>query len=295
MTLASEAVSECQAIIDEMTVYQIVDLVIKKIEEAEKEKLPVTFESLTSKTTLKEYGEQVIDRYKKAKRFGMAKSFEDAIGMMLKFHRGDDLLISDITEIFLEDLEVEYVGSDKKLNGLGVRLRAIRRIYNLAIKDKETELTMNDYPFGRGGYSIKIERSKKRAVKLDVIEKIRELNYEEGSSLWHHRNYFLFMFNMRGMNFIDLAFLRMDVISEGRLKYKRRKTKRGQNVKEFDIKITPEASGILEYYSKGKEKDDLVFPIVEDVIDSDDDLRLYKVYPLIFQFGEYGHTIFVQV
>ena len=278
MTLASEAVSECQAILDEMTVYQISDLIIKKIEEAEKERLPVTFESLTSKTTLKDYGGQVIDRYKKAKRFGMAKSFEDAIGMMLKFHGSNDSPIFDINEIFLEDLEAEYVGSDKKLNGLGVRLRAIRRIYNLAIKDKETELTINDYPFGRGGYSIKTERSKKRAVKLDVIEKIRELNYEEGSSLWHHRNYFLFMFNMRGMNFIDLAFLRMDAISEGRLKYKRRKTKRGQNVKEFDIKITPEASRILEYYLKGKEKDDLVFPILEDVIDSDDDLRLYKVY-----------------
>ena len=205
-----------------------------------------------------------------------AKSFEDVINMILRFHGSDDLLISDINEIFLEDLEADYVGNGNKLNGLGVRLRAIRRIYNLAIKDKETELSAKDYPFGRGGYSIKTEKSRKRAVKMNLIEQIRNLNYSEGSSIWHHRNYFLFMFNMRGMNFIDLAFLRMDAISEGWLKYKRRKTKRGQNVKEFDIKVTSEASSILKYYSKGKRKNDLVFPILEDVIDSDNDLRLFN-------------------
>lgn len=279
IAIASEVLMKYEPVLKDLSASELGVLVKNGLDEATRKKLPQTIsKNKPSKTTLKSYGNTVIDRYKKAKRFGMAKSFEDAINMILRFHGSDNLLVSDINEIFLEDLEADYIGNGNKINGLGVRLRAIRRIYNLAIKDKDTELTAKDYPFGRGGYSIKTEKSRKRAVKMDVIQQIRSLDYSEGSSLWHHRNYFLFMFNMRGMNFIDLAFLRMDAISEGRLKYKRRKTKRGQNVKEFDIKITPEASKILKYYSKGKRKNDLVFPILEDVIDSDNDLRLFKVY-----------------
>lgn len=276
---ASKAIMKYESVLKDLSVYELGEIIKKELDEAAKENLPthVSWKNPT-RTTLKAYGDIVINRYKMAKRFGMVKSFEDAIGMVLKFHGSNDLLISDISEIFLEDLEADYIGDGKKLNGLGVRLRAIRRIYNLAIKDKDTELTAENYPFGHGGYSIKTEKSKKRAVKLDVIQKIRELNYIEGSSLWHHRNYFLFMFNMRGMNLIDLAFLRKDAISKGRVKYKRRKTRRGRSVKEFDIKITREARHILYYYIKRKGKDDLVFPILEDVIDSDDDQRIYDVY-----------------
>lgn len=175
----------------------------------------------------------------------MANSFKEAVRVLLTFHGNHKLLLSDIDETFLEDLEADYVGNGNKINGLGVYLRAIRRIYNLAIKDRQTEVAANDYPFGRSGYSIKREKAKKRAVKLDVIQKIRKLKYKKSSPQWHHRNYFLFMFNMRGMNFIDMAFLKKNAIKDDRIMYKRRKTKRGASVKEFDIKITGEARKIM--------------------------------------------------
>ena len=279
LAVASKVIMKYEPVLANLSVYDLGELVKKAIDEVGKEKIPPELvDNKPAKTTLKAYGKIVTERYEKAKRFGMVKSFKDAIEMILRFHGSNKLLLSDIDETFLEDLEADYVGSGKKINGLGVRLRAIRRIYNLAIKDKNTEVTMDNYPFGRGGYSIKAEKSKKRAVKLDVVKAIRDLNYKEGSSLWHHRNYFLFMFNMRGMNFIDLAYLAKAAISKGRIKYKRRKTKRGQSVKEFNIKLTKEARNILFYYIKGKAKHELIFPILEDVIDSDNERQIYNVY-----------------
>lgn len=98
-----------------------------------------------------------------------------------------------------------------------------------AIRDKSNEVNETHYPFGRGGCSIRREKARKRAVKLDVIKALRELEISEDSGLWHHRNYFLFMINMRGMNFIDFSFLSKANLYEDRIRYKRHKTKRGQS------------------------------------------------------------------
>ncbi len=280
IAVATEVISECESVLKDMTAIQLASVIKDRIEALEKQKLPTTksVNAFSGKTLLKTYGEKVIIRYEKAKRFGMANSIKDAIDVLLRYHGNENLLLADIDEVWLENLEADYVSRGNKINGLSVRLRAIRRIYNLAIKDKGTEISTNDYPFGRSGYSIKKEKTKKRAVKLDVIEAIRALKLENNSSLWHHRNYFLFMLNLRGMNFIDLAFLTREAIQDGRLKYQRRKTKRGPSVKEFDIKITKEARTILDCYLSNERAGELVFPIMEDIVDSKDDQRIYALY-----------------
>ena len=279
VSLAQDVLSDHHAVLKQLTADDIEALIIKRFEQTDQERLPPisTLASQSKKTTLKDYGDKVIARYKKADRFGMARSFEDALKVFLKFHGNDDLLISEIDENFLEDLEADYLGKGFKLNGLGSSLRAVRRIYNLAIRDKKTELTEAHYPFGKNGYSIRVEKAKKRAVKLDIIKTIRDLDLPPGSSLWHHRNFFLFMFNMRGMNFVDLAFLPTSATQEGRLRYKRRKTRRGSSVKEFDIKITDEAQRIMDHYAARDDKG-LAFPVMRDVIDTADKEYIYKLY-----------------
>ncbi|MGK7390265.1 MAG: phage integrase SAM-like domain-containing protein [Candidatus Cyclobacteriaceae bacterium M2_1C_046] len=280
MSLAQDVLSDHDAVLKELTADQITNQIIQRFEENDKEKLPPTHSLApqSQKTFLKQYGEKIIARYKKANRFGMVGSFEDALVTFLKFYGNNNLLLTDIDETFLEDLEADYLGQGLKLNGLGTKLRAVRRIYNLAIKDKDTELNETHYPFGKSGYSIRTEKAKKRAINLEAIQAIRDLDYPINSTRWHHRNYFLFMFNMRGMNFIDLAFLPTDAIQGDRLKYKRTKTKRGNSVKEFNIKITEEAQYILDYYADPKNDKGLTFPIMRDVIDSADKEYIYKLY-----------------
>ena len=63
-----------------------------------------------------------------------------------------------------------------------------------------------------------------------------------------------------GAPFIDLAFLRINQIVDGRLQYKRRKTG-----KFYDIKISENAEIILSQYIKGKEKEDYILPIIKRV------------------------------
>ncbi len=279
MVVATKVIADYHTNLKNMTVYEVADLIVRAIKNEEEQKsMNTDIVSLKRGTYLKEYGRKVMTRYYGAKRFGTADAIHNAIVFLMKYNHGKDILMSDINELFLEDLEAYYLGQGNSLNGLGVHLRSIRRIYNLAIKDSQTELTMEHYPFGRNGYSIKQQRTKKRAVSLDVINKIVEQEYPVASPLWHHKNYFLVSFYMRGMNFMDLAYLKVSAVDKGRLQYKRRKTQRGSNVKEFDILIPENVAPIFEYYLREKSNNDLIFPILEDVFREESDDRIFEVY-----------------
>ena len=68
-----------------------------------------------------------------------------------------------------------------------------------------------------------IDKTKKRAVSLDVIREIRDLKLTK-KSLVFARDIFLFSFYTRGMSFVDMAFLKKQDLQNGILAYRRNKT-----------------------------------------------------------------------
>ena len=274
LALAKEVLSDHSSLLASLSCTQLFELIQQRFCEVDKAALPKDVNLI--QTGLLAYGQLVIERYKKANRFGMVRSFQDCIKFFKRYHEGKDILLTDIDQTYLEELEAWYLGQGLKINSLSSYLRSVRRFFNLAIKDKSTEVYETHYPFGRGGYSIRREPARKRAVKLDVIRALRELPLDEHEGLWHHRNYFLFMFNMRGMNFIDLSFLTKDSLVEDRIRYRRHKTQRSQSTNEFNIKLTAEAQQILAYYAD--DSSDLLFPILRDVISNPDKQLIYKTY-----------------
>ena len=272
--LADEALNTNMLSIDELTT-----LAEKAIElGCEEKKTYVGISREVTRTKLTTYADQVIARMHKAGRHGNAVSIRTGVKSLLAFYGNEHLCITDIDEPFLLNYEADCQQKGMSVNSYGAYLRAVRSVFNLAIKDKNTEVLSTDYPFGKSGYSIKKGASKKKAVKTEVLDRLRALNYPVTSPLWHHRNYFLFMYNCRGMNFIDLAFLRLDNIQQGRLRYQRTKTKRAENAKEFNIKLTEEATEILSAYTTEKRNDNLIFPIMEDVINYSDSKKIHTVY-----------------
>ncbi len=311
MTLASEVLSENDSILSKLAVEDLRDMINERFQELETEKTTaVVARKMKLTTSLYAYTQKVEARYEKAGKYGSRDTFKDALNLIYRFKLNDDalwdkiiidikagkkehpflihlketLLLTDINETFLEDLEADFIsrtncrGEYNSLGGLGPHLRALRRIFNLAIKDKETEVNRDDYPFGNEGYSIKKGNPKKRAVKIDVIEKMEKLDYTKDSPIWHHRNYFLFSFYMRGMNFIDLAYLKISNIENNRIIYRRRKTRHAASSSEFDIQVPKKAMDILKHYIGNKKSDQLVFPILEKVIDCGDGGKIHDYY-----------------
>ena len=91
---------------------------------------------------------------------------------------------------------------------------------------------------------------------MRTVRKIKELDLSQNPLLDFSRNMFMMSFYLRGMSFIDMAFLKKSDLKNGYLTYRRRKT--GQRL---IIKWTTEMQAILEKYPENKS--DYLLPIIK--------------------------------
>ena len=106
-----------------------------------------------------------------------------------------------------------------------------------------------------------------KLLRIADVETIRNLELNSSSAIWRARQYFLFMFNNMGINFIDLVKLKKNQIARaeyevngklisGRITFDRTKTKNA-----FSIKLTSESMEILNDFNIAEKlQDDFVFP-----------------------------------
>ncbi|MFO8128682.1 MAG: site-specific integrase [Bacteroidales bacterium] len=165
----------------------------------------------------------------------------------------NDFPLKNLNYDFLVRFENFCKKRGNSTNTIAVYMRTIKMIFNRGIKTGVVK--QEQYPFS--GYKIRTMKTKKRAVPREVIELIEKLELEENTRIWHARNYFLFSFYAMGMNFADMAYLKLENIIEGRIEYKRQKTK-----KQYSIKITPQMDKILQHYIHLNESGDYIFPII---------------------------------
>ena len=97
-------------------------------------------------------------------------------------------------------------------------------------------------------------------LDLTDIHKIRVLNLEPDTAIWHNRNYLLFMFNNMGMNFFDMAILKRFQFNDGRIKYFRKKTHYEGDY--FSVLQNDESLKIINHYLKAQENNDYLFPLI---------------------------------
>jgi site-specific recombinase XerD len=150
------------------------------------------------------------------------------------------------------------LGKNVSENSISVYFRTLRSLFNKAIQEKLIKI--EKYPFNVYKISKLSVKTKKRAISMESIQKISNLNFEIDSLDWHSENYFLFSFYTMGTNIVDIAHLTKANIEDGRLKYKRMKTGN-----EYNIKLLAPALEILDYYLK-HQKSNYIFPMLNDTI-----------------------------
>ncbi len=201
------------------------------------------------------YFDRVIKELYEAKRVGTADSYRFTLMAIKRFRTNRDLLFNDIDYSFLTKFE-RFLKPTCKINSIAVYMKTLKAVVNRAIK--EEILSKDLYPFEN--YSIKTEKTKKRALTHQQIKLFAEFETDEGSAQWHAKNFFIFSYLTQGMNFIDLAKLKWsENIIDNRIVYTRSKTGEG-----FSIKIQPPVQHILNRYKKQwGNGSDFIFPILE--------------------------------
>jgi site-specific recombinase XerD len=222
-----------------------------------------------SNISVYKYTEELIMKLEKTGKIGNSKVYSDTLNAFKKFRSNIDISFNQLSYRVVKDFEESMMEKGLKINSISVYMRTLRAIYNCAIKDKVAQESL--YPFKN--LKIKSEITSKRAISKEDISRIRNLKLIENSELDKARDYFLFSFNMRGMSFIDLAFLKNRDIINGRLQYSRKKT--GQ---KFSIKITPEAEMIINKHTYSNDPNSYVFQIInrkgQEYLDYKNALRL---------------------
>jgi len=201
------------------------------------------------------FWEEIISEMVTAGRTGNARANNDTRKSLNQFNSSSNkLTFNEITPEFLYKYDVFLRSRGGTDGGIGVRMRAIRALFNMAIERKLANA--DDYPFTTYKISKLKGKGFKRALSMDDVRKIIDKDLTDYPNLINARNYFVFSFYTRGMNFTDMMKLRWSNISDDQIHYTRSKTKGN-----FIIKILPPVQKILDSYKDDKTTK-YVFPIL---------------------------------
>jgi integrase len=199
------------------------------------------------------YVDELIKKFKSEDKIGNARVYLYTKKAFNSFLNNRSIKLDEIDYKRIKDFESYLYRKGNKINSVSVHLRTLRAIINKAIKDGLIEET--SYPFKN--ISIKAQKTRKRAVNKDVIKMVEALDVSKENNLQLYKDLFMFSFYNRGMNFVDIAFLKVKNIESGRLNYTRQKT--GQ---QFSIKITDKSKVIIDRYNDLKNPESYIFPII---------------------------------
>lgn len=150
----------------------------------------------------------------------------------------EEIMLDNVTPELMEAYEAWHKRRGNSPNTISFYTRILRAVYHRAVADGITE---NRYPF-RHVYTG-VYKTAKRAIPLAYIKKIKEINLSDNPSWALARDMFLMSFYLRGMSFIDMAFLKKTDLKNGYVIYRRRKT--GQ---QLIIAWTREMQEIIDNY-----------------------------------------------
>ena len=141
--------------------------------------------------------------------------------------------------LYIEDMSLSWLhGLDRsiggKVNARAVHLRNLKAICNFALDEELTTF----YPFRK--FKIRTEETRKKALALEQIRAFADADITYRNDAMH-RDVFMLMFYLRGINISDLAGLTWDDVEDGRIHYRRNKTGH-----LYSIRIEPEAQEILD-------------------------------------------------
>lgn len=157
------------------------------------------------------------------KRIGkewLAETYTTTANSFMRFcgWRGD-LRFNEISPELIREYEARLNEQGLVPNTTSFYMRNLRAIYNRAV---EQGLTADRMPF-RHVYTG-VGKTVKRAVPVQVIRRIKNLDLSSDHALQRSRDLFLFSFYTRGMPFVDMANLKKSDLRNGVLAYRRKKT-----------------------------------------------------------------------
>jgi integrase/recombinase XerD len=185
-----------------------------------------------------------------------------------------------INVLFLNRYKNWMLEQDKSITTVGMYLRNLRAIFNLALNEK----TIKEYPFRekpsqKDKFKIPTGKNIKKALTIEEIQKIFDYK-PENKNEYLAKSYWVFSYLCNGINMKDIANLKFKKIHGNRLTFIREKTKdTAKEPQEIQAILLPKAMSIIDSIgNKDKDPDNYIFPIWSKVLSAEQNHHRLKRY-----------------
>ena len=192
-----------------------------------------------------------------------AETYATALNSFRRYTGGRDMLLDELSADTIEDYGGFLHRRGLVPNTISFYMRILRAVYNRAADNGDL---LDTKPFRR--VYTGVDKTAKRALPLSAVQQIKALSLADYPALDYARDMFLLSFYLRGMSFVDMAYLhKTDLVKPGYVTYRRRKTGR-----QLKIAWTPQMQSLVDKY--GATTTPYLLPIIGN--DAGDPRRAYR-------------------
>lgn len=210
--------------------------------------------------------ECVIEQNRTLEKFGTANNYQSTLRVFEKYLKSDKLKFTDVDQKLIKEFDIFLQKRKLKQNSIAFYINNLRTIYNKAAEDGIFDLPQGGSPFDK--ISVKRTKTIKRALPVEVVRRIMELDISDSREMELSRDLFMFSFYSRGMPLVDVLNLRKKDIDNNSFHYFRRKTKT-----LIKVGITPQIQQIIDKYSGLRE---YIFPILSSEKSAQENYKKYR-------------------
>lgn len=220
------------------------------------EELCNAFMQIPTCKTVFTFLQEQIARQKRMQRQGTAMTYISAYRRFKEFRGDKDLIFSELSPNMIKEYEAWLVNRNLMQNSIRFYLRTLNALIHKAVD--EGLLNDSDNLFDR--VHLSYVKTAKRAITTEYIRAIKKLQLPKDSTLAFARDIFMFSFYMRGMPFVDIAYLKKSDLKNGQVSYCRKKTNQ-----LLVVEWEQEQQDIIDRYAHQTTDTPYILPIITKV------------------------------
>ena len=210
--------------------------------------------------TLQEMFSSVIGELRESGRWGTAHIYQSAVNAFSAFTKWQPMSMRKLSPTVLKRFENFLRQRNCSWNTVSTYIKTIRSVYNRAVDRKcvryVPRLFEHVYTGTRADRKKALEasdisslvRETERSLQIGALPNARQKT----------RIFFVLMFMLRGIPFVDLAYLHKRDLQGNTLSYRRRKTGRA-----LTVSLTPEAMQMIKMVASRDQDSPYLFPILQ--------------------------------
>lgn len=225
--------------------------------------------------TIHNYAKSLAKLIRKNGQYSTSGIYISAVNSFLRFAEDHEMTFDKVTPEMIKQFEESLLKKGRHQNTLSTYMRMLSSIFNQAEEQgiKLSYPTEKLFRFVFTGYAPTV----KRAVSPALLHRLSILNLTKHPHLRFSRDMFLLSFYLRGIPYVDLAYLRKSNVKDNTIYYQRHKT--GQ---QLNVEIEKPAAELIKMY-KANDKTPYLLPILTETAENahrqyKSALRLYNLH-----------------